>query len=468
MMSDWSEGLMGEAPEVPAAAARALALVNELYAQSKNFNVTEFEDEIEQALWCRTEPGSLTEEDQLRQRAQAQHWAMRELAAFSATLPLAEYHLQIVLTTLSVSSTSDRAVMDQIPREIAQASLIDGLMTLMERVNVGIRFHRADEQKWRDDTKLAGRDGDYRSLGHLIRHLELHLAPDIRLAMMLLTKLAPARLADYIVEKKDVLLSVAVRDTLNEDAPKFALSVTDVTFKYVCVSRLADKKVANSPTCAVETVCALILQVAQTDLWRNWIADFAHYPQGDTVGETALSGALSQLSATQWSDFIAAIELWTLPSTAVGVTKILLPFFQALGEEASAPMWRLAFERWDNWDYGSSEPDNNLLAPATCSLDFPVIMHYATIPLHETEAEEASLRDFIATVEQEWFVDLLALSSTRNRAASRLRLVQHGLIIRNHSSETVDALPPPIEPKNEFERVRYRYFDPHAERSRRR
>ena len=459
---------MGVPTEVPVAIANALALVNELCAQSKNFNVAAFEDEIDTALWWGAEAGSPAEENQSKQRANAQHWAMRELKAFSPVPPLAKYHLQIILTTLSVTFRSDRAVMDQLPYEMALAPLEDSLVKLMEWATMDVRLRGPDERQWREDAVLAGRNGDYQSLGNLIRHLEVRSSADMRLATILLEKLNPARLADCIAAKKDVFFSVAVRDALYEDAAGFALSVPDVTFKFVCVSLLADKRVEDARLGEVEAVRALILQVAQTDLWRNWISEFAHYPNGDTVGEAALSAALSQMSATSWQDFIGAIELWNLPSTAQAVTKILLPFYQTVKEEASAPMWQLAFERWDKWDYGSTEPNKHLLSPESCSLDFPVLIHYATIPLHETETEEARLRDFISTIEQKWFVDLLSLASSRNRAASRLRLVQHGLTIRSHGSEAVNALPPPIEPKNEFERVRYRYFDPHAVNRRRR
>lgn len=468
MMGDRSEYTMGLPPEEPAAIAKALALINELSELPKKFDVAAFEDEIDSALWWGEDAGSPGEENQLKQRANAQHWAMRELAAFSPVHPLAEYQLQIILTTLSVSFRSDRAVMDQLPHEMARAPLVDSLVKLMERATMDVGRRGADERHWREVAVSAGRNGNYQSLGNLIRHLEVRSTADIRLATILLKELNPARLADCIAAKKDVFFSVAVRDALYEDAAEFALSVTDITFKFVCVSLLADKRVEDARGGEVEAVRALVLQVAQTDLWRNWISEFAHYPNGDTVGESALSAALSQMKANRWQDFIDAIELWNLPSTALAVTKILLPFFQALKEEASAPMWQLAFERWDRWDYGSTEPDKYLLSPESCSLDFPVLIHYATIPLHETEAEEARLREFISTIEQRWFVDLLSLASSRNRAVSRLRLVQHGLTIRSHGTEVVNALPPPIEPKNEFERVRYRYFDPHTVNRRRR
>jgi hypothetical protein len=84
--------------------------------------------------------------------------------------------------------------------------------------------------------------------------------------------------------------------------------------------------------------------------------------------------------------------------------------------------------------------------------------------LDEVRAEEGKLLEGIATVERKWFTDLSALVTYRNRLSSRLRLVQHGLAIRNPPPEGADPLPPRIEPDSEFAEFRYRFFDVYAQR----
>jgi hypothetical protein len=116
-------------------------------------------------------------------------------------------------------------------------------------------------------------------------------------------------------------------------------------------------------------------------------------------------------------------------------------------------------ERWTEWDYGRDEKDKYLFAPSACSFDFPVAMHYAIIPLNEVLAEEARLYEGIATVEQKWFTSLSELLTYRNRLSSRLRLVQHGLAIRNPAPGGANPLPPYVGPDSEFAKVRYRFFD---------
>lgn len=468
MMGDSLDRTVNMTVEMPAAAARALERMEELYAQSKSFNAVELKDEFNETLWGGTESGSPEAEEQTRQRLHAQGWALQELEALTPEPPHGLYRLQIVLTTLLMSSQSDREAMEVVSQAMARPPLLDGLVMLLKVTSMGIQSHRhrLGEHQWREETQAAGRSGDYRKLGNLIRHLEMELSPDVQLAVMLLTKFAPDRLARHIEDRQDVFFSVAVRDALTEDAPKFALLVSDVTFKFVCASPLADTRAADAPEGSVEVVRALLLQVAQTDLWRAWIFDFARYPQADTVAEKALSEVLAQLTAAHWSDFVDAVELWTYAGTAGPVAKVLVPFLHAFGNERSADMWRLAFERWNKWDYGRDEKDKHLLAPSACSFDFPVAMYYALLPLDEAQAEEARLLEGIATVEQKWFTDFSELVTYRHRLSSRLRLVQHGFAIRNPPPGGAQPLPPRIEPDSDFAEVRYRFVDVSAPRRR--
>lgn len=463
--------MMGESPdraesekiEVPAAAGRALERIEELQARSKPFNTVELKEELNQTLWWGTESGSPEAEDQERQRLRAHAWALHELAVWTPLSPLAKYRLQIELTTLLMSSPSDREALAAVPREMACLPLIDGLVMLLKATCTGVAssHRRFSDQEHQEETLAAGRSGDYRKLGGLIRHLEVELPPDVHLAVLLLKRFAPERLARQIEERQDVFFSVAIRNALEEELPLFAQSVNDVTFKFVCASPLAD-----APEGSVEAIRELLLQVAQTDLWRAWLLDFARYPQAETVAEKAFSEGLVQLTPAHWAAFVDAVELWTHAGTSEPVARILVPFLHALGDERSAELWRLAFERWDKWNYGDDEKDRHLLAPTACSLDFPVAMHYALLQLDQVQAEGAKLLEGIANAEQKWFSSVSDLVTHRNRLSSRLRLVQHGLAIRKPTPGGANPLPPPIEPESEFAKFRYRFHDLSAPRRR--
>lgn len=447
--------------EMPALAAQALERIHEPCAQEKPFNASELKNSFNETLWWGTESGSPEAEEQAHKRVQALGWALQELEAWGPEHPYAIYRLQIVLTTLLMSSPSDKEAAEAVPLQMAHQPLLGGLITLVESMHTSTQSHRhhLSERQWQEETQAAGRTGDYSKLGQLIRHLSMEPSPDIPLAIMLVWRFAPDRLARHIDERQDVFFSVAVRDALTDEALKFSLSVNDITFKFICAAPLADVEAADTPEGSVEIMRDLLLQVAQTDRWYPWLLDFARYPKAETVAEKALSEALMQLTAAHWSAFVDAVELWTYAGTAGPVANILVPFLHGLGDEKSADMWRLAFERWNKWDYGRDEKNKHLSAPSICSFDFPVAMYYALLPLEEALAEETRLLEGIATIEQNWFTDLSELVTYRNRLSSRLRLVQHGFAIRNPPSGGANVLPPCIEPDSEFAKVRYQFFD---------
>lgn len=447
--------------DVPTVVARMLASIPELYAQSNPFNETQLNYELHKAFWWGTEPGSPEQEEQTRQRLRTQCWALQELEALIPEPSHEQYHLQIVLTTLLISSNSSKEAAEAAPSQTAGSPLIESLVLLLSAMNTEAlsRRDRFGDQLQQEEILAAGRRGDYRQLGNRIRHMDIELPSASCLAVMLLTRFAPEKLALHIEHRKDVFFSAAVRNTLAGDAPQFALLVNDVTFKFVCASMLGDMLVSNAPEGSVDTIRKLLLQVARTDSWQEWLLDFARYPHPDTVTEKALSEALLHLTPTHWSAFVDAVELWTHAATAGPVANILVPFLHALGNEKSADMWRFAFERWNKWDYGRDDRTKHLLAPSICSFDFPVAMYYSLLPLDDIQAEKARLLECIGTVEQKWFTDLSHLVSYRNRLFSRLRLVQHGLTIRDSSPGRASPLPPPVKPDSEFAKIRYRFYD---------
>ncbi|EPJ88564.1 MULTISPECIES: hypothetical protein [Pseudomonas] len=424
--------------------------------------VKAFNRALNRLLWHGTESG--TPEEQALHRTHAQQWALRQLEVLSLDPDQSLSPLRIVLTTLYIASPSASEAAQIVPQALSHANFIKGLVTLVEESSPDIRMisRHQSQQELREALQTADRDANYHRLRHLTRHQEADIAPDACVAILLLTAFAPAEVSRLIQEKRDVLFSFAVQRLLGSQSVQLALSVNNVTFKYFSVCSLADCPAAQVPEATVADIATLHVQVAQTERWRGWIMDLARYPHEDTVTEMALPIALAQLNAMHWAAFIDAVELWTLPSTANAVARLLVPFIQTKGVEDSREMWRLAFTRWDNWDYGHKEAGTGLTAPSTCSFDFPVAVYYASLPEVEIKAEIEKLQVEIACVEQTWFPAKSSLLNERNRLSSRVRLVKHALTLLHPPSEGLHALPPAINPESEFAGVRYEFYDAHA------
>ena len=169
-----------------------------------------------------------------------------------------------------------------------------------------------------------------------------------------------------------------------------------------------------------------------------------------------MAEALTQLGEPQWRDFIFALALSKSRGSAEAVADILTHVARKLGSAKAQPIWLMAFERWNAWDYGRGEEHFHLSSPQICAFDFPVAMYYALMPRAERDALELELQHAIVHVEQQWFSSESELCTERNRLASRLRLVRHGSAL---AAGDADALPPPVQPDSEYAEVRYRYHD---------
>jgi hypothetical protein len=443
----------GLAIEMPAAAASALERIQSIDARSEHCALGDLRDDLNEALWH--ESGGLGADEQDLQRLNAKDWALQGLASITPESLQGYCSLQIALTTLAISSASDTEALDAVTREMVSQPLLDGLVSILGATDLDTQsgYRGRDYPQLHEEAQALCRGHQYRLLKSLIRHQPILLASEVRLAVMLLRKFAPERLARCIEERQDIFFSIGVRDVLAVDAIGFSLSVSDLSFKFICAASLVDLEEASAPGGSVEDLYRLLLQVATTDHWSAWISGLVRYPHAGTVAERALPKALVELSAAHWADFLDAIELWAYAETVEPVANILIAFQGDLEGTQSLEMWQLAFSRWDKWDYGHE----HLHAPTVCSFDYPVAMYYACLPLDEAQSERARLLEDIASVEQKWFTDVSALVTYRNRLSSRLRLVQHGLAIRGQLATT--ALPPTIEPESEFLAVRYGYFD---------
>ena len=445
-------------PEIPAAAARALVRIQNIDVQSEPFNLGDLRDDLNETLWHGHEPGSPPADEQNLQRLSAKDWALQELALITPGSLQGPYRLQIALTTLAISSASDAEALDAVTQEMISHPLLDGLESILGATDPDTQSGYGSRgcTQSRQEAQTLCRGHQYRLLESLIRHQPIFFTSEVRLAVMLLRRFAPQRLARFIEKRQDIFFSIGIRDVLAADAASFALSVSDLSFKFICAASLTDIEETSAPSGSVEDLYHLLLQVAKTDHWRAWISGLVHYPRVGTVAEKAIPKALVELGAVHWADFLDSIELWTYPGTVEPVANILTAFQGAVKGEESSEMWRLAFLRWDEWDYGQHE-GKHLHAPAVCSFDYPVAMYYACLPLDEAQSERDRLLEGIASVEQKWFTDVSALVTYRNCLSSRLRLVLHGLSIRGQLAAT--ALPPAIEPESDFLAVRYRYFD---------
>ncbi len=338
----------------------------------------------------------------------------------------------------------------------SSSQLTAGLQRLIESTDAHPGFNDQRFPELRQQIESWARSRNLERLWHMIPHMNVFPAPDFWTAVVFMYHADETALASVIERRNDVLFSLMICTVLGTQVIAFASRVNNFAFKYVSVANLRHDRLAGPLQGSLQ---ALLLQVAQTsdEDWTAWMQALFKFPGNNSSLDSALAAVLQHLSQRHWMAFFKGISLNHSHRTAVPVANILIPFANSANTGEKTLMWTMVYQVWSDWSYGRHESDSAMFAPAACALDFPVALYYASLPMNECLAEESNLLEAIETVEQKWFNSVTDLVTERNRLKSRLRLVQHGIELKNGSTQ---VLPPPIQPDADlYTRTRYHYHD---------
>lgn len=387
----------------------------------------------------------------------AVRWLLRALHNWNSSEADSLNKLRALLGSVTALD-ANLAGLSSVAAQTASSQLTAGLQRLIESTDAGLRFNDRRFPEFRQQIDSLASSGNLERLGFMVPHMNFFPTPDFRAAVVFIYNADPAALARLIEKRNDVLFSLMICSTLETQAVALATRVNNHIFKFVSVANFWQDHSADQLQSSHSTLQVLLLQVAQSATnWAAWMRALFKYPGNNSPLDSALSTVLQQLSQKHWLAFFQALSLGYSHRAAAPVANIIIPFTNSASSGEKTLIWAAAYQVWFDWNYGQHESNSAMFAPATCALDFPVAMYYASLPSNECLAEESSLLEAIETVEQKWFNSVTDLITERNRLKSRLRLVQHGIELANGSHQ---ALPPPIQPDADiYGRTRYHYHD---------
>jgi len=452
---------------VPEAVQRVLDQLPALGAQSQSPDTVELERELadEFSIWDVLSSAQAIAPAHSERWVAGLRWVLQELRCWTPGAPQAWARLPVLFAALSAFDTENAGV-DAVLGDFPEAVTSEGPLRLLHVTTSSAPGRGVRRSSSSADIQAAFRDGNFEQLKLRTRFLVTRLPSEACLAIYLLWRSRPHLLAEVIAQKQDALFSYAISQFLGDAALDFALGVDEQAFKFFSAAAAADLPADRASSETLNAFRGLLLQAANTSHWNSWLRALYKHPQGRRLSESALSAALARLDGSKWAGFVDGVELWTHAQTAAPVANILVSFYHASGESAAREMWKLAFRRWDDWDYDSADSKTHMSSPSACSFDFPVAMYYANIPEQEAQSEQERLASAVECIEQEWFSSLSELMTQRNRLLSRLRLVRHGRALGGGT--TAEALPQPPEPDGEYASLRFHYHDVNAVRPRER
>lgn len=360
---------------------------------------------------------------------------------------------QVLLTALGALDV-DFEGLNAISEKLSGSHVLKVITPTLQTLRLVPEHLDAQSKEWLIKLSSEVKNGNFKMLQQAQRVLQPQLHSDIQTPIFLLWKLDPEKLAHLIESRDSILFDMLVCIVLDANAPLFALQVKSIPFKFVSVSWLERTKSVRPEINAINVHEKILVQVAKTPYWKGWLqATYEHLTAGAEHYQ-ALAEALTQLAEPQWRDFIFALAPSKSQSSAEYVANILIHVASKLSSAQAQKIWVIAFERWDDWDYGRCERYYYLGSPQVCTFDFPVAKHYSHMPTEKRNALEQDIKHEILHIEQRWFSSESELCTERNRLASRLRLVRHGSAL---AAGSADTLPAPAQPDSEYAEVRYRW-----------
>lgn len=169
----------------------------------------------------------------------------------------------------------------------------------------------------------------------------------------------------------------------------------------------------------------LIKVIASNQEWDEWMSAFNEYPVRVPQLQEALGRALSNGDYAQLCSYINAISLYPHDNDCrLHVTECLRAFRDNAPLEKRQELWRIAYGRWERWDFGISVGDVNLTQVAWSQIDFAVIGYFLEV-LEQSELEK--LRSEFSKVfyymQFEWYAKDVEFTHVYHREISRSALI---------------------------------------------
>ena len=242
-----------------------------------------------------------------------------------------------------------------------------------------------------------------------------------------------------------------VASLANSNRGRFTL-VQSLSFKHKSCAALSEV--------GMKALVALFQELQKDDEeWKKWMVALGRYPVRFKALQTALGRSLVNSSVEAKQTWINTLELTTSRSkNCVAVTACLKAFAALANLRERKELWRLAYERWDEWEFRSFG-QNRLTEIAVSELDYAL---YGYVAENLTPAERlAALKtafDEMNTVSKAWHSDGLKFSSKWYRALSHWQLIAYGNDIASDAApwDLPNYIKLPFDPKlDRFQAMTY-------------
>jgi hypothetical protein len=315
---------------------------------------------------------------------------------------------------------------------------------------------------------LADKMHDWEAIADSWQSFEpiMHAEPFLSLAARGIARFRFDRLVPATRNHATIVDCMRLARTLsNEERLRLATMTTNEHLRFGCAYAASLDTPRNEPlTTTAQGLLADVFVAVSQDLsnWQKWLAVFARHSVRHGPVQAPLGAALALVSPLAVEAYVGSIDLQVGGSVSRNnVTACLRAFRVKANAPRQAHMWKVAFERWDRWNFGLDNAETLVSGLKRSDLDFAVVGHAVALSAYERSRKLERLRDQLVTHDNVWHRSHIEMLSHWFRVLSKMQPFAHADHVLGSGGDwlAIDAAHLPYEPENPYIRLRYGSID---------
>jgi hypothetical protein len=281
--------------------------------------------------------------------------------------------------------------------------------------------------------KVADAQEDWPTISELWPSVKYSIIPNVFQVQVVrcLYRFGFESLVQALDGTRQIMLAMQFADSLDV-GQRLLLGVrsNNPYIQFGCVYQTFSYKPRMDGLCHEEQqlVTQLLLKVAEDEaLWKKWMQVFNRYPLRYPAMQRALGYALAVAPEAAIITYIESINLSTSrDGSRETVAECLRVFRTTASPDRAKAMWKLAYQRWSEWQFELTDKDRHLFEISYSELDFAVVA-YAIECMTDVERDAMlnTLSNELHVLDNSWHESLSDCITCWNRILSQFQPYAH-------------------------------------------
>ncbi|EMD1173819.1 hypothetical protein VP758_000302 [Vibrio harveyi] len=169
--------------------------------------------------------------------------------------------------------------------------------------------------------------------------------------------------------------------------------------------------------------------------WAKWLKVFNRYPVRFPNLQSIFGKVISGGNKSAIKEYIHSLNLVVHPHNERELVFNCLSAFERLAsKESRVYAWQTAYERWVDWNFGSSSSES-LMEVTQSALDFALVGFFIEVQPERMDDVTEKISKELNAIQDEWHISSVSLITEKNRLLSHFQPILHAKAVLEQSKE---------------------------------